>query len=110
MAETSRNRRQNSEFLKDLEDRVRADPEMVGHVLDPNRTTETVRFPDPSARPPSATDSGIPRSIAEFEMARRTDAGPRLPASINKRNTVLWLVVAAALIALVSLLAFVWTA
>jgi hypothetical protein len=110
MAVTPPNRRQRSEFLKDLEDRVRADGETVGHVLAPHRTTETVLFPDPSARPPSATDSGAPQSMAEFEMARRTDAGPRAPAALNKRDRLPWLFGAVALIVLGSVLALAWAA
>jgi hypothetical protein len=103
---------QQSEFLKDLQDRVAADPEMVEHVLDPNRTPETVRFRDPSVTgTASTTDSGTPQSVAEFEMARRTDAGRREPRAItNNRNTSTWLGGVAVLIVVILALVWMWGA
>jgi hypothetical protein len=104
---------QQSEFIKDQQDRVAADAGMVGQILEPNRTSETVRFPDPSVPgPASGTYSSTPQSMAELELARRTDAGRRQPRSAatgtNKGN--IWLGGAAALIVLILALVWIWGA
>jgi len=64
-------------FEKSMEDRVAATTEDVDHLLDPDRTPETVRYPDPD---PAGRDGGAPDSMADVEMARRTDAGNYRPA------------------------------
>ena len=106
---------QQSEFEKDQQDRVVADAEMVGQILDPNRNSETVLFPDPSVpNPASATDSGAPQSIAALEMARRTDAGRRQPRTAaivtDKRSMLPLLGGAVLLIVLILALAWMWGA
>ncbi len=58
---------------KVFEDRVRADAETVSHVLAPDRTADNVRYPDPTA--PHTGGQTAPDSIADIQMARRTDAG-----------------------------------
>jgi hypothetical protein len=92
-----------------LEDRVAADGEMVGQVLNPDRTPETVQFPDPAVAGQSADDPSSPDSVAEFEMARRTDAGrpnPRVVQVASKRTLLLLLGGAALLIVLIVALAW----
>jgi hypothetical protein len=110
MAAPQPNKQQQSGFLKGLQARVAADGETVGHVLDPNRTADTVQFPDPSVPGESAaTDSGTPQSMAAIQMARRTDAGPRQPpyaASTSPEWKISpWLIGAAGLIVVALLLA-----
>jgi hypothetical protein len=104
---------QQFEFIKDQQDRVAADAEMVGQILNPSRTPETVRFRDPSAKgTASAPDRGTPQSMAEFEMARRTDAGRREPraAATGTNRWNMWLGGAAVLIVLTLALAWMWGA
>ena len=70
-----RDHRHESPVSKVLEDRIAADGEQVLHTLDPKRTFETVRYPDPEAPTHDPTELA-PQSNAEIQMARRTDAGP----------------------------------
>jgi uncharacterized protein YjbJ (UPF0337 family) len=92
-----------------LEDRVAADGEMVGQVLNPNRTPETVQFPDPAVPGQSADDSASPDSVAEFAMARRTDAGRANPGAVHvvSKRTMLLLLGGAALM-IVLIVALAW--
>ena len=81
-----------------------------GTCWDPNGTADTVQFPDPSVPgEASATDSGTPQSMAEIQMARRTDAGPRQPpyaASTSQEWKISpWFIGAAGLIVVLLLLA-----
>jgi hypothetical protein len=92
MAATQPKRREEPPVSKVLEDRVRPDAEMVGQILDPARTPETVQYPDPE--PPQ----GGVDSIADVEMSRRTDAGPREAAAgkFSSGGVMLWVGIVAA--------------
>lgn len=61
---------------KMLTDRIRADGEQVGHVLEPDRA-DTVLYPDPTAAGVDDAGATTAPSNAQMQMARRTDAGPR---------------------------------
>jgi hypothetical protein len=90
---------------KILEDRVRPDAETVAHVLDPDRTPDKVIYPDPEA--PRTEGQTAPDSMADVEMARRTDAGP-FEADISKdRQTspVLWVALGVLVLLVVAMLA-----
>ena len=91
MAEAQRKPREEPPVSKVLTDRVRPDAEFVGQVLDPGRTRETVHYPDPQA-PASLDESGGAESVAEVQMARRTDAGAKQPGTGAYRSggAVLW--------------------
>jgi hypothetical protein len=98
MAEAQRKLREEPPVSKILQDRVRPDAELVGQVLDPDRTPDTVRYPDPKA-PAALDDSGGADSIAEVEMARRTDAGRRQTApsgAFAPGGILLWFIAVAA--------------
>lgn len=113
MADPGLKKPQRSEFVKDQEDRVAADAEMVGQILNPNRTSETVRFPDPSLPGrDGGTNSGAPQSMAELEMARRTDAGRREPLAATTATTKgnKWFAVVAVLVVAILALAWMWAA
>jgi hypothetical protein len=91
-----------------LTDRIRADSEMVEQVLNPDRTDENVRYPDPAFPADSNTQSTAPDSLAAMKMARRTDAGRR--QSIRSLggagpNGLLW--IAAAVLVVAVFLVFV---
>ena len=92
-----------------LEDRVAADGEMVGQVLNPDRTPETVRFPDPAVAGQQADDSRSPDTVAEFEMARRTDAGRANLGAVQfaSKSTMLLLLGGAGLLILL-IVALAW--
>ena len=108
MAEAQRKPREEPPVSKVLTDRVRPDAEFVGQVLDPDRTPETVRHPDPKA-PASLDDTAGADSVAEMQMSRRTDAGAKQPAASAYRpgSTVLWFaVVAVVAIILLSIASF----
>jgi hypothetical protein len=98
MAEAQRKPREEPPGSKILEDRVRADTELVGQVLDPGRTPDIVAYPDPKA-PNVLDDTPGADSVAEVEMARRTDAGARQPAADIYRSggVPLWIGAVAAL-------------
>lgn len=67
---------------KALTDRIPADGEQVSHTLDPDRSPETVRYPDPEAPGERDDETALgAQSNAEIQMARRTDAGPREAAT-----------------------------
>lgn len=108
MAEAQRKPREEPPVSKVLTDRIRPDAELVGQVLDPGRNRETVDFPDPQA-PASLDESGGAESIAEVQMARRTDAGARQPGAVAYKSggAVLWFAavatVAVVLLALASI-------
>jgi hypothetical protein len=92
MAATQPKVREEPPVSKVLEDRVRPDAEMVGQILDPARTTENVRYPDPE--PPR----GGVDSVADVQMARRTDAGPQEAATgrYSSGSVMLWVGIVAA--------------
>jgi hypothetical protein len=91
---------------KMLEDRIPADGEQVAHILDPHRTEETIRYPDPST--PHEANVTSAQSNAEIQMARRTDAGPSLGAnratSEGGSTMLLWFAGAAGLFLVVAIL------
>lgn len=101
--------RNEPRFSKALEDRIPADGEQVSHILDPDRTPDTVRYPDPQA-PFDARDAGATsaQSNADIQMARRTDAGPAMAAdraqSAQGSSMLVWFAGAAALVLLVVVL------
>jgi hypothetical protein len=97
MAEAQRKPQEEPPVSKVLEDRVRPDAELVGQVLDPGRTRETVQYPDPKG-PDSGGDSGGADSLAEVEMTRRTDAGAKQPgaAAYASGGVLPWLAMVAA--------------
>jgi hypothetical protein len=91
---------------KILEDRVRPDGETVGHVLDPLRTPDKVIYPDPEA--PGTEGQTAPDSMADVQMARRTDAGP-LEAETSKyreSSPALWVVLGVLVLLVVAIMAF----
>lgn len=105
MAEARRKPREEAPVSKVLTDRVRPDAELVGQVLDPGRTRETVDFPDPQA-PASLDESGGAESLAEVQMARRTDAGTSQPGAYKfAGGAVLWFAAVAAVAVLLLALA-----
>jgi len=79
-------------------DRIAADGEQVAQVLEPNRSADNVRYPDPHS--PGSVDDGLsatPDSNADFQMARRTDAGPseaaeRMPGKTKTYSVWLWII------------------
>ena len=92
---------------KSLTDRIRADPELVQQVLNPDRTGDNVRYRDPEFPPESPGGESAPDSLADMKMARRTDAGLRQFGGLggSAPTAMLWL--GAALVAVVLLLVFV---
>ena len=91
---------------KMFEDRVRADAETVEHVLNPDRTPDKVIYADPEA--PRTEGQAAPDSMADVEMARRTDAGP-LEAETSKSRGVspaLWVALGVLVILVVAIMAF----
>jgi hypothetical protein len=102
MAEAQRRAPAEPPVSKTLTDRIRPDAEMVGQVLEPNRTPENVRFPDPASPHGSDEDVGGLDSIADAEMARRTDAGPVEPVPVGspRSGVLIWVVGAAVLVIL----------
>jgi hypothetical protein len=98
--------REEPPVSKILEDRVRPDAELVGQVLDPGRTPETVQYPDPKA-PDIDRDASGADSVAEIEMARRTDAGAKQPgtAAYTSGGILLWFAAVAAVALLLLALA-----
>jgi hypothetical protein len=95
MADAQRKPREEPPVSKVLTDRVRPDAEFVGQVLDPGRTRETVHYPDPQA-PASLDESGGAESVAEVQMARRTDAGAKQPGAYRSGGALLWFAAVAA--------------
>jgi hypothetical protein len=97
MADAKRKPREEPPVSKVLEDRIRADAELVGQVLDPGRTRETVQYPDPKA-PDAGGDSGGADSLAEVQMARRTDAGAKQSGAgaYTSGGVLLWFAAVAA--------------
>jgi hypothetical protein len=77
---------------KAFTDRIRADSEMVEQVLNPGRTDENVRYPDP----PFREEDGVtaPDSLAAIKMGRRTDAGLSQSFGGAGPKSLIWLVVA----------------
>jgi hypothetical protein len=98
MAEAQRKAPDDVHGTKILEDRVGADAELVGQVLDPGRTPDVVAYPDPKA-PNVLDDTPGADSVAEMQMARRTDAGARQPAADTYRSggALVWVGAIAAL-------------
>ncbi len=98
MAEAQRKAPDDIHGTKILEDRVRADAELVGQVLDPGRTPDVVAYSDPKA-PNVLDDTPGADSVAEMQMARRTDAGAGRPAADAFRSggPLLWVGAIAAL-------------
>ena len=96
---------------KILEDRIAPDGEQVAHILDPDRTPDTVRYPDPSA-PHDARDAGATsaQSNADIQMSRRTDAGPSFAsdrANASEGSTMkIWLAGAGLILVIAVLIAF----
>ena len=90
---------------KILEDRVRPDAETVSHVLDPDRTPDKVIYPDPHA--PGTEGQPAPDSMADVEMARRTDAGPLEAETSRSRemSPVLWIALGVLVLLVVAMLA-----
>ena len=92
-------------------DRIAADAEQVAQVLEPNRSAENVRYPDPHS--PSSVDdslSATPISNAEFQMARRTDAGPseameRMSGVTKTYSVWLWIIGGGTLLLITALVA-----
>ena len=105
MAEAQPNTRPGSRVSKALEDRIQPDGEMVGQVLEPNRSRETVQFPDPSSPQHAPADyQSAPDSVADVQMSRRTDAGAYEPLAddrSNRWNGLPWLIGAAVLLIVV---------
>ena len=105
--------KRDSEFLKDRQDRIPADSETVGQILNPNRTEKTVRFPDPSlSQENSSNESQTPQSMADMVMARRTDAGRRetVESVVSKRRTTISLAIGIAiLLVALAVLGWLWT-
>jgi anti-sigma factor RsiW len=88
-----------------LTDRIRADPELVEQVLNPDRTDENVRYPDPTFPRDSDREATGPDSLADMKMARRTDAGLRQGlGSLGGSSPTALLWIAAAVLAVVVLL------
>lgn len=91
---------------KMYEDRVRADAETVDHALEPDRTPDKVIYPDPEAL--GTAGETAPDSMADVQMARRTDAGP-LEAETSKHreaSPVLWVVLTVLVLVVVAIMAF----
>jgi hypothetical protein len=106
MAEAQRKPREEPSVSKVLTDRVRPDAELVGQVLDPGRTRETVHYPDPQA-PAALDESGGAESVAEVQMARRTDAGAKQPGAgaYGSGGALLWFAAVAAVAVVLLVLA-----
>jgi hypothetical protein len=100
-------RRSEPPVSKALEDRVRADTETVEHVLDPGRTPDKVIYPDPEA--PRAEGETAPDTMAEVEMARRTDAGAfeAEPSRDGGTSPMLWVALGVLVLIVVAVMAFV---
>jgi hypothetical protein len=91
---------------KMFEDRVRPDAETVEHALEPDRTPDKVFYRDPEA--PRTEGQTAPDSMADVEMARRTDAGP-LEAETSKyreSSPALWVALGVLVLLVVASVAF----
>jgi hypothetical protein len=89
--------RQDPPVSRILTDRIRADPELVEQVLNPDRTSENVRYRDPEFPRDSDEDETAPDSLADMKMARRTDAGLRQalgPQGGHSPTALLWIALA----------------
>lgn len=113
-AQTNRNERERaggSPVPTALEDRIAADGEQVLHTLEPNRTPETVRHPDPKA-PQHDPNVTAPQTNADVQMARRTDAGPqevtRTGPALSARGSELLLWVAGIAGLFLVVMALIW--
>lgn len=101
----------NPKVSRVFTDRIAADGEQVSQVLEPDRTSDNVRYPDPHA--PDSVDNGLSDSAgsnAEFQMARRTDAGPEEAMNHISRKTSstsiwLWIIGGGALLLVAALVA-----
>lgn len=94
--------RRDPPVSKTLTDRIRADSELVEQVLNPDRSDENVRYPDPEFPRDNDPEGKIPDSLSDMKMARRTDAGLRQargPLAGSAPTKLLW--VAAAVLVLV---------
>jgi hypothetical protein len=98
--------RKVSPVSKTLEDRVRADGETTGHALEPDRTPDKVIYPDPEA--PHTEGQTAPDSMADIQMARRTDAGPLEAETSRHRESspVLWIALGVLVLLVVAIMAF----
>jgi hypothetical protein len=92
---------------KILTDRIRADPELVEQVLNPDRTDDNVRYRDPEFPRESPGGESAPDSLADLKMARRTDAGLRQasgPLGGSAPAALLWIALAVVAVAIIIML------